>query len=98
MRLLRKRRRGEGIREAIEELIEERPELGDSPSDEPALGSEERGLLANILSLRAKNVADVMVPRVDIVGISVDTPLEETVKLIQQEAHSRYPVASRSTT
>ena len=47
-------------------------------------------------ALRAKTVADVMVPRVDIVGISIDTPLEETVKLIQQEAHSRYPVYRES--
>jgi CBS domain containing-hemolysin-like protein len=33
-----------------------------------------------------------MVPRVDIVGISADTPLDEVVRLIQAEAHSRYPI------
>lgn len=96
LRKLRRRKRGEEIREAIQELIEERPELRDAPPDEPALGDEERDLLANILSLRAKTVADVMVPRADIVGIAIDTPLEETVKLIQHEAHSRYPVYRES--
>jgi CBS domain containing-hemolysin-like protein len=96
LRKLRKRKRGEEIRDAIEELIEERPELRDAPPDEPALGEEERGLLANILALRAKTVTDVMVPRADIIGIAIDTPLEETVKLIQKEAHSRYPVYRES--
>ncbi|HJQ57480.1 MAG TPA: hemolysin family protein [Vineibacter sp.] len=96
LRKLRRRKRGEEIREAIQELIEERPELRDAPPDEPPLGDEERDLLANILGLRAKTVADVMVPRADIVGIAIDTPLEETVKLIQHEAHSRYPVYRES--
>ncbi len=96
LRKLRKRKRGEEIREAIEELIEEHPELRDAPANEPALGEEERDLLANILGLRSKTVADVMVPSADIVGIAIDTPLEETVRLIQKEAHSRYPVYRES--
>ncbi len=54
------------------------------------------GLLANILKLRDKTVADVMVPRVDIVGIAADTPLDEVVRLIQAEAHSRYPIYRES--
>ena len=33
-----------------------------------------------------------MVPRVDIVAIAADTPLDEVVRLIQAEAHSRYPI------
>jgi CBS domain containing-hemolysin-like protein len=37
-----------------------------------------------------------MVPRVDIIGISADTPLDEVVRLIQAEAHSRYPVHRES--
>ena len=74
------------MREAIEELIEETPE-----SDTP-ISDDQRVLLANILKLRDKTVADVMVPRVDIVAIAADTPLDEVVRLIQTEAHSRYPI------
>jgi Mg2+/Co2+ transporter CorC len=37
-----------------------------------------------------------MVPRVDIVGIAADTPLDEVVRLIQTEAHSRYPIYRES--
>src|SRR5690242_21315095 len=35
-------------------------------------------------------------PRVDIIGISANTPLDEVVRLIQAEAHSRYPVYRES--
>ena len=90
LRRLRRRERNEAVREAIEELIEETPE-----SDTP-ISDDQRVLLANILKLRDKTVQDVMVPRVDIVGISADTPLDEVVRLIQAEAHSRYPIYRES--
>ena len=86
LRRLRRRDKNDAVREAIEELIEETPE-----SDTP-ISEDQRVLLANILKLRDKTVADVMVPRVDIVAIAADTPLDEVVRLIQTEAHSRYPV------
>ena len=90
LRRLRRREKNEAVREAIEELIEETPE-----SDTP-ISEDQRVLLANILKLRDKTVADVMVPRVDIVGIAADMPLDEVVRLIQAEAHSRYPIYRES--
>ena len=90
LRKLRRREKNEAVREAIEELIEEAPE-----SDTP-ISEDQRVLLANILKLRDKTVADVMVPRVDIVGIAADMPLDEVVRLIQTEAHSRYPIYRES--
>ena len=90
LRRLRRREKNEAVREAIEELIEGAPE-----SDTP-ISEDQRALLANILKLRDKTVADVMVPRVDIVGIAADTPLDEVVRLIQAEAHSRYPIYRES--
>jgi magnesium and cobalt transporter len=86
LRRLRRREKNEAVREAIEELIEETPE-----SDTP-ISDDQRVLLANILRLRDKTVRDVMVPRVDIVAIAADTSLDQVVRLIQAEAHSRYPV------
>ena len=90
LRRLRRREKNEAVREAIEELIEETPE-----SDTP-ISEDQRVLLANILKLRDKTVRDVMVPRVDIVAISADMPLDDVVRLIQAEAHSRYPVYRES--
>jgi magnesium and cobalt transporter len=90
LRRLRRREKNEAVREAIEGLIEETPE-----SDTP-ISEDQRELLANILKLRDKTVRDVMVPRVDIVGIAADMPLDEVVRLIQAEAHSRYPIYRES--
>jgi magnesium and cobalt transporter len=90
MRKLRRRDRNEAVREAIEELIEETPE-----SDTP-ISDDQLVLLANILKLRDKTVRDVMVPRVDIIGIAADTPIDAVVRIIQTEAHSRYPVYRES--
>jgi magnesium and cobalt transporter len=95
-RRLRRRGRGEEIREAIQEIIEETPELRDGSANEPALGEEERALFVNILRLRGRTVSDVMVPRADILAVPVDTSLEDTVRLMQREAHSRYPVYRES--
>ena len=93
LRRLRRREKNEAVREAIEELIEETPE-----SDTP-ISEDQRVLLANILKLRDKTVADVMVPRVDIVGIAADTPLDEVVRLIQpRRIRAIRSIASRSTT
>ncbi len=81
------RRNGDNsVREAIEELIEERAD------DETLVETEERTLLANILSLRDRTVSDVMVPRADVVAIDVNAPIDDLTDLINREGHSRIPV------
>ena len=85
LRLLR-RRNGDSIREEIEELIEEREE-----DDEP-IDPHERILLANILKLHDLVASDVMVQRVDIVGIEVETPFDEALRIFVDQGHSRLPV------
>ena len=79
-------RNGETARDALEELIEE-PEEG-----EASLGVNERQLLGNILDLHERTIADVMVPRADIVAIKVSTDLDGLVDLITEEGHSRMPL------
>lgn len=74
------------LRDAIEELIEE-------PADsQDALGAGEKLLLGNILKLRGRTVVDVMVPRVDIIAVDVETPLAELIRRFADDAHSRMPV------
>jgi CBS domain containing-hemolysin-like protein len=74
------------VRAALEELIEERVDEGE------AIQPNERVLFSNILNLRNLTVHDVMVPRADIVAIDIGTSLEDLVKLMSEEAHSRVPV------
>ncbi|MBT3534744.1 MAG: HlyC/CorC family transporter, partial [Rhodospirillaceae bacterium] len=49
-------------------------------------------LLRNILNLHGLTVYDIMVPRADIVSVDIDVSLEEMVRLMSEEAHSRIPV------
>jgi magnesium and cobalt transporter len=57
-----------------------------------AFDSHERALIENVLKLRDLAAWDVMVPRVDIVGLELGTPFAEVVQLLIDEGHSRLPV------
>ncbi|HWI29706.1 MAG TPA: hemolysin family protein [Stellaceae bacterium] len=86
LRQLVGQRNGEtSLREELEELIEEHEE------EEP-IDAHERTLLTNILKLHELNAADIMVPRVDIVAIEIDTPFAEAVKQMVEHGHSRMPL------
>ncbi|RJF81506.1 HlyC/CorC family transporter [Azospirillum cavernae] len=74
------------LRATIEELID------DSDSAEESVGAGERALLTNILKLRGRTVADVMVPRADIVALDIETPFPALIQKIAEEGHSRLPV------
>jgi magnesium and cobalt transporter len=87
MRLIRRQRNGESLRETIDEMIEEPPPDGPDP-----LGAHERVLIGNILKGHDYTAADVMVPRVDIVALDVETPFSEVVKSVIEQGHSRVPV------
>lgn len=67
----------------------------DSPSlpegAEP-LDKHERTLMQNVLRLRELSAWDVMVPRVDIIGIEASSGFAELVALMVEEGHSRLPV------
>ncbi|RAI60820.1 hemolysin family protein [Roseicella frigidaeris] len=92
--LLRKRE-AESVRDRMEELIEEREESrreGDGRAERDEFSAQERAVLGNVLRLRDKTADDVMVPRADIMAMPEDSTLEQAVRLIQRDGHSRYPV------
>src|SRR5260370_1362001 len=53
---------------------------------------QERAILTNVLGLHDVRVADVMVPRADIIALGIDTPLSEVLALFRTAGHSRPPV------
>ena len=87
LRLIRRPRNGESLRETIDEMIEEPPADGPHP-----LSAQERVLIGNILKVHDRTAADAMVPRVDIVALDVETSFHEVVKLMVEQGHSRVPV------
>jgi magnesium and cobalt transporter len=59
---------------------------------EEAIEQNERLLIENVLRLKDLAAWDVMVPRIDIVAIDVETPFAEVVRRMVEEGHSRLPV------
>jgi CBS domain containing-hemolysin-like protein len=92
--LLRKRE-AESVRDRFEELLEEPQRRDDQKrrdEEQTGLDPHERILLGNVLRLRDKTAYDVMVPRADILAMPEDLTLEQAIRLIQREGHSRFPV------
>lgn len=71
------------VREDIEEALE------DAAGD---VTPHERTLLKNVLALHDLRVSDAMVPRADIVAVSQEATLGETLALFRNAGHSRLPV------
>lgn len=88
------RRRGEqGLRHSIAALVQEANEAeGDGTDANSELDRQERALIANVLRLRGITADDVMIPRADIVAMSVSLSQDEALALMRRENHSRMPV------
>ncbi len=60
--------------------------------EEHFLEDEERELIDSIFRFSETTVAEVMVPRVDVVALPKDTPLMKALDVIVEAGHSRIPV------
>ncbi|MBV8184559.1 MAG: HlyC/CorC family transporter [Hyphomicrobiales bacterium] len=58
----------------------------------PEAHSQERAMLRNVLALRQARVADVMLPRADIIAVPITITLAELLNVFRSAAHSRLPV------
>ena len=73
------------IRAGLEDVLEDGAgETGFSPT--------ERIMLRNILGLRERRIADVMIPRADIIAVQSDISLGELMKVFESAGHSRLVV------
>ena len=75
---------GPSVREDIEDALEDSSTNGD-------FTPQERVILKNVLSLHELRVADVMVPRADIVSVRADATLGEVLAVFRTAGHSRIP-------
>jgi len=56
------------------------------------LDDEEKSMLSGVLEVSETQVRDVMVPRSQMVVIDIDEEFSETLKIIVESGHSRFPV------
>ena len=57
------------------------------------LSRNERMMIENVLNLEEKTARRVMVPRPDIVYLSLGRPIEENLRVARQAGHTRFPSA-----
>ncbi len=69
-----------------------RPAARDDTPDLSAVDVEGREMIQGILELSRTTVKEIMVPRIDVVSLSIDTPAGALVRTIAESGHSRFPV------
>ncbi|GJG88596.1 hypothetical protein tb265_37770 [Gemmatimonadetes bacterium T265] len=74
---------------ARDEAAEQFREIVTAEAD---VGADERAFLAGAFTITDTPVSDVMVPRVDVVGVPRDAPWSEVVARVRSSRHSRLPV------
>lgn len=60
--------------------------------DSAALEPERRRRIADILEFPERTAGEIMVPRIEIVGVSADAPLAEVARRMVESGYSRLPV------
>ncbi|WP_375407673.1 hemolysin family protein [uncultured Methylobacterium sp.] len=80
----------DSLRDDIEDALAV-PESGEN-----AFSPIERAMLKNVLGLHKVRVDDVMIPRADILAVSIETNLGDLLKIFRSAGHSRLPVYGES--
>jgi putative hemolysin len=78
--------------ERAEQLEEAAEQFRQVVAAEADVSRDEQALLHGVFSLGDTTVRDIMVPRVDIVGIDLTTPWSEVVDRVRSSEHARFPV------
>jgi CBS domain containing-hemolysin-like protein len=60
--------------------------------EESAIEDEEKEMIASIVELGETLVREVMVPRIDVISLSVETPITEALDVIIAAGYSRIPI------
>ena len=64
----------------------------DNMADEGVIEENDSDLIINALKLSDKIIDDIMIPRIDMVAIDVDEPIDEIKKIFYENQYSRIPV------
>ncbi len=87
---------GAEVTKEVQITAEELKLIVERGGDEGVLEAEEEQMIHAVIELGERRVHEVMVPRIDIVGIEADADLATAVERIVAEGHSRLPAWERS--
>ena len=68
----------------------------DAAEEEGAIEAEEKEMLLSIFALDETVAREIMLPRIDIMALDIQTPLKEAIQLIHEAGHSRIPLYEES--
>jgi putative hemolysin len=71
---------------------EELKTMVDAGEEEGLIEEDEKEMILSVLDFGDTVAREVMVPRIDMVAVEVDTPLDDALELIISAGHSRIPV------
>ncbi len=86
-------REGMATEDAREQAVEQ---MVDASAKAGLIESDERAMIAGILQLDRTLTREIMVPRIDVVAVEVETPLRAALDVMIAGAHSRLPVYEES--
>lgn len=66
--------------------------LVEAGQEEGFLEQEEQKMIVSIFRLGDTLVREIMIPRIDILALDVNTPIDQTMNALQQSGHSRVPI------
>lgn len=75
---------------------EELENLLDTAEDEGVIGETETELLQSALEFTDMDAADILTPRIDVVGFEIGDSMEHILKVIQETQFSRFPVYEKT--
>jgi len=78
-------RRGTVTKEDIHSIL-------DAGEEEGVLNLDEHEMIHGILTLKGRIVREIMVPRTDVVCVSTEVTIDEVIRRIIEEGHSRIPM------
>jgi putative hemolysin len=85
-----------GLRDKTNHVVtqEEIHSLLEEGSDAGVIDPHEHEMARNVFRLDDRAVVSLMIPRLELVHLDVEDPLEENLKKIQESDHSRFPVCA----
>lgn len=70
--------------------------LVDAGEEEGAIEQEEKEMIYSIFRLDETLAREIMVPRIDVIALEINTPLDQAIEVIKKAGHSRIPLYEES--
>ncbi|MCW8965255.1 MAG: CBS domain-containing protein, partial [Candidatus Pacearchaeota archaeon] len=69
---------------------------GNGQGDYKNLDREKKDMIRGVVELSESIVKEIMVPRIDVVFVHIDTPIDELLAKVAESRHSRVPMYSKT--